>query len=183
MDGAHLMEEVMKKRQCSATSKRSGTRCRRPPIRGGSVCSMHGGAAPQVRLAAGERLAALVEPAIDALKVAIDCGDTNAAIRAAQLVLDRTGFHPTKANAGPNGERPFALTMNVGETRRAAAVGWVPIARLRTIAAWLSEAEAAMEAGEPKPLQNVERTALERRVDGPPSMRIEHVIIDPKDSA
>ena len=107
-------------------------------------------------MAAAERLAALVEPAIDALKVAIDCGDTNAAIRAAQLVLDRTGFHPTKAITGPNGERPFAFTMDVGETRRQAAVEWVPTARLRTIAVWLSEAEAAMEAGDSRPVQDGE---------------------------
>lgn len=32
--------------------------CRRPPIRGGSVCRSHGGAAPQVKAAAQRRLAA-----------------------------------------------------------------------------------------------------------------------------
>lgn len=49
-------------RRCTATSKRSGERCKRPPVVGGSVCSMHGGAAPQVRKAAERRnaLGALV---------------------------------------------------------------------------------------------------------------------------
>lgn len=43
-------------RRCSARSKRSGERCRRAPIVGGTVCTMHGGAAPQVRAAARRRL-------------------------------------------------------------------------------------------------------------------------------
>ncbi len=34
----------------------SGDQCKRTPIRGGSVCSMHGGAAPQVAAAAKRRL-------------------------------------------------------------------------------------------------------------------------------
>ena len=39
-----------------ARSKRSGQRCKRTPIPGGTVCTMHGGAAPQVRAAARRRL-------------------------------------------------------------------------------------------------------------------------------
>lgn len=42
--------------QCTATS-RKGKRCRMPAIRGGTVCRMHGGSAPQVRAAANRRLA------------------------------------------------------------------------------------------------------------------------------
>jgi hypothetical protein len=41
--------------QCSATSKRSGCRCRRMVV-GGGVCAMHGGAAPQVRAARKARI-------------------------------------------------------------------------------------------------------------------------------
>jgi len=48
----------MPERRCTARSKRSGDRCKRAPIPGGSVCIMHGGAAPQVRRAARERAAA-----------------------------------------------------------------------------------------------------------------------------
>lgn len=44
-------------RRCTAVSKRSGNRCRRAAIQGGTVCHMHGGAAPQVRKAADRRLA------------------------------------------------------------------------------------------------------------------------------
>lgn len=41
--------------QCKATA-RSGSRCKRRPIAGGTVCSMHGGKAPQVVDAARRRL-------------------------------------------------------------------------------------------------------------------------------
>ncbi|WP_210651324.1 hypothetical protein [Nocardioides sp. SYSU D00065] len=43
--------------QCTATS-RSGNRCKRRPIPGGTVCAMHGGKAPQVVAAAEARLQA-----------------------------------------------------------------------------------------------------------------------------
>jgi hypothetical protein len=46
----------MKARQCSATARRTESRCRNAPILGGTVCHKHGGAAPQVRNAARRRL-------------------------------------------------------------------------------------------------------------------------------
>jgi hypothetical protein len=46
-------------RRCTATAKRSGQRCRRAAIVGGTVCSFHGGKAPQVRQAAEVRTAKL----------------------------------------------------------------------------------------------------------------------------
>lgn len=45
-------------RRCTAASKRTGERCKRHAIRGGTVCSMHGGKAPAVRAKANQRLAA-----------------------------------------------------------------------------------------------------------------------------
>lgn len=42
--------------KCTATIKDTGERCTRYPIRGGTVCMAHGGAAPQVRDAATRRL-------------------------------------------------------------------------------------------------------------------------------
>lgn len=44
------------RRQCTATN-RSGERCGRAPIPGGTVCRVHGGAAPRVKAAAERRLA------------------------------------------------------------------------------------------------------------------------------
>lgn len=83
--------------QCEATVKRTGQRCRRDAIAGGNVCIKHGGAAPQVKAAAKLRLAALVDPAIGVLAATMRerKKDTQAAVRAAIAVLDRTGHGPT----------------------------------------------------------------------------------------
>ena len=44
------------KRQCTSKAKGTGARCKRPPVPGADVCVVHGGAAPQVRAKAAERL-------------------------------------------------------------------------------------------------------------------------------
>lgn len=44
--------------RCTATAKGSGERCKRAATQGAPVCRVHGGAAPQVRRKAAERLAA-----------------------------------------------------------------------------------------------------------------------------
>lgn len=51
--------------QCEALVFKTGKRCRKSAINGGSVCQTHGGGARQVKQAARLRLAALVDPAID----------------------------------------------------------------------------------------------------------------------
>lgn len=52
--------------KCTA-HKRSGKPCTQPRMKGAVVCRMHGGSAPQVRRSARERLAAMVDPALDVL--------------------------------------------------------------------------------------------------------------------
>lgn len=47
-------------RRCVAHTPRG--RCKKAAIRGGRVCRTHGGAAPQVKRAAAERLADLIDP-------------------------------------------------------------------------------------------------------------------------
>lgn len=93
-------------RQCTATN-RAGQRCQRNAIPGGFVCVLHGGKAPAVQQSARARLAAGAEPAIDYLLGCFKsrppcphCGRSDAdrdpvVVRAAQIVLDRAGFHPT----------------------------------------------------------------------------------------
>ncbi len=49
------MTDLMDGRRCAATSKRTGSRCKRSPVVGGTVCTIHGGAAPQVKAAAERR--------------------------------------------------------------------------------------------------------------------------------
>lgn len=52
-------------RQCKAKSKSTGKRCQRAPINGAAVCRVHGGAAPQVKAKAEERIAEYVRKMVD----------------------------------------------------------------------------------------------------------------------
>jgi hypothetical protein len=137
-------------RRCTATN-RAGERCGRAPIVGGFVCAMHGGAVPAVKKAAAERLHAMVDPALDAVLRAITvhgppcehCGRSDAdrdpvVLRAAQMVLDRTGFHPT-------------LTLSTQPVAAPPYFQWIPRERLDQITAWMAEAKSAMAEGEPRP--------------------------------
>jgi hypothetical protein len=83
--------------QCVGTSKTTGQRCRLSAIPGGSVCARyHGGAAPQVRRKARERLDAMIDPAITVLQAVLNKGietdDMSTVVRAAFGILDRCGF-------------------------------------------------------------------------------------------
>jgi len=76
--------------QCKAKAKSTGKPCRRNAIAGGTVCRVHGGAAPQVQRKARERLKTLVHPAIDRLEKTIgDDENLTQALAAARDVLDR----------------------------------------------------------------------------------------------
>lgn len=93
-DPLDTRDPMVMSNQCTAMSKQAKRRCKQPAIPGGTVCRFHGGAAPQVRQAAKDRIAALVDPAIDALQRALDHKDVNAAVRAARDLLDRAGLAP-----------------------------------------------------------------------------------------
>ena len=80
---------------CTAKSKRSGEPCKSSAITGARVCIRHGGAAPQVKAKALERLAALVDPAISALDGLLKSEQDNVRLGAVKDVLDRNGFKPT----------------------------------------------------------------------------------------
>lgn len=85
--------------RCKATN-RQGRRCGRTPIAGGVVCRFHGGAAPQVKAKAMERLLALQHPAIDRLTKLIDQEEfPTVAYAASRDVLDRTMGKPTETQA------------------------------------------------------------------------------------
>jgi hypothetical protein len=78
--------------RCTAHSKQSGQPCKRPAILGGMVCRFHGGAAPQVILAAEERLKALRVPAVIRLEELMNQKEfPSVAIAAVKDVLDRNG--------------------------------------------------------------------------------------------
>jgi len=88
-------------RRCKAHSSQTGQRCKKAAMLGQTVCRTHGGASPQAKNAARERLNDLVDPAISSLKKvlerAIDSEDYAAVVRAAISILDRTGYHPSQS--------------------------------------------------------------------------------------
>jgi len=100
--------DELKPHRCRGTN-RHGAPCGNSPIPGGFVCRLHGGGAPQVQRSAKARLLAGADLAVDYLlnlltpKLPCErCGRSDAdrdpvVVRACQLVLDRSGFHPTLA--------------------------------------------------------------------------------------
>lgn len=80
--------------KCRAHSTRTGQPCGKRPISGATVCQTHGGAAPQVKRKAAERLALLADTAVDLLGRILRDEEQSAAdrIRAAVAVLDRAGY-------------------------------------------------------------------------------------------
>lgn len=105
----HARSVLLPDRRCTATSRSTGERCGRASALGQFVCDKHGAKAPLSIQAAKERMAILVEPAMEVLYRATrsappceHCGRSDAdrdptAVRAAQIILDRTGHHPTLA--------------------------------------------------------------------------------------
>ena len=86
MEAEHPMERVT----CTATN-RQGKRCGKPPILGGTVCRMHGGAAPQVKAAALERLKLMQPKALDTLDRLLGREEfPTVQLAAVKDVLDRT---------------------------------------------------------------------------------------------
>jgi len=89
---------ISETKRCVAIRHSSGTRCRNAHNPGMTVCDRHGGKAPQIVKSAKTRLEDLTHPAISALRdvinAALETGDHTNVLRACQLVLDRTGFHP-----------------------------------------------------------------------------------------
>lgn len=84
--------------QCSATAHSTGERCNRSAIRGGNVCQVHGGSAPQVRAAAKRRLLeAADEVAAILVRIAIsEDTDERVRLQAIRDLLDRAGIMTPK---------------------------------------------------------------------------------------
>jgi hypothetical protein len=81
---------------CSA-HRSTGEPCRAFAVRGARVCIAHGGGAPQVKIAAEERLRSLVHPAISGLEELIRTADSDSVrLSAIRDLLDRTGYRPTE---------------------------------------------------------------------------------------
>lgn len=90
------LDGLVEKRRCTAR-KKDGTPCKRPPIKGGTVCMSHGGAAPQVRRKANERLLQGVPKMLSELKrlATNESIPPNVRLAAIRDWLDRAGIGET----------------------------------------------------------------------------------------
>lgn len=85
------MNEVGR-RQCTA-HKKDGERCKRAPIKGGTVCPKHGGGAKQVREAAQRRLLEAADGLMaNLLKIALSGESEANRLRATMDALSRAGL-------------------------------------------------------------------------------------------
>ena len=120
---------VDEERQCTATAKSTGERCKRAAIKGGEVCPMHGGSAPQVKKKAQDRLdemadsvTANVQADIEDLQEEYDNTDDpeeKLAIvgemrKLLKLVLDRTGHGPSEKRE-ITGEGGGGIVIDLGD--------------------------------------------------------------------
>ena len=80
-------------RRCRAHN-RAGAQCGLPPAPGAPVCQWHGGAAPQVKKAAEQRIRELVDPALNRLAKLLEDDSSGVALGAVKDVLDRAGYMP-----------------------------------------------------------------------------------------
>lgn len=79
---------------CNA-HRTDGEPCRAPAIRGGTVCRVHGGSAPQVKEAARRRLNELVDPALVRLeRIVVESKDERVVLASVKEVLTRAGVEP-----------------------------------------------------------------------------------------
>jgi hypothetical protein len=107
-------------KQCIAMSKRTGQRCGLARIPGTTVCAKHGGAAPQVRAAAGRRVAeqrvrkAAMKLEVDAQEVSTDpVALLSGMIRSGAIMMERFRSGPNSPPSAPSGSR-WAGTWSCG---------------------------------------------------------------------
>jgi hypothetical protein len=130
---------------------------------------MHGGRTPLAIEAARRRIWGMVDYALDALFSAMQIGkcdkcgrseDMGVVVRAAQIVLDRTGFHPTVAVEQKSKDTP-------------AWTRYLTDSQMEQIVVWMNEAKRRIVMGEepPKALPPVVEDGVlleDEDVDGPP---------------
>ena len=100
---------------CSAR-RSNGDPCGNYAIKGSTVCLHHGGAAGQTRLAASQRMVEMRLKAIGVVDGMLDDPALDPAIRlrAAQIVLDRSGMGPTSKIEHEVEVKPYELLLKEG---------------------------------------------------------------------
>lgn len=89
-------------RRCTAMKSDGSERCRHYALRGSNVCKYHGGAAPQVLRAAGERMMSdLYGPMLAGLRRLLDSGDLDAIAKACAILARQYGMDADKGRLPP----------------------------------------------------------------------------------
>lgn len=88
------MKSNVERVRCRGHNK-DGSQCKASPLRGATVCRMHGGAAPQVRKKAAERLEQAADRMAQQLLAIAEDKGLPAPVRLAAIrdALDRAGLH------------------------------------------------------------------------------------------
>jgi hypothetical protein len=95
---ARVSGDVNGRRQCTATGKWSGERCKKSPIPGGNVCILHGGGSPLAVRAAQRTLAVLAEAAFETMADCMGACDPDGEplwpvrLAAAKTLASRAGY-------------------------------------------------------------------------------------------
>lgn len=157
---------------CSAR-RSNGDPCGNYAIKGSTVCLHHGGAAGQTRLAAAQRMVEMRLKAIGVVDGMLDDPALDPAIRlrAAQIVLDRSGMGPTSKIEHEVEVKPYELLLKEGTVVRDVAL---PPGESEIIDAEVEdEPDPAAPAG--KPTFDPNRVSMTNADDPPP--REQHNVV------
>jgi hypothetical protein len=114
--------------------RKNGEPCGAKAIRGGTVCRMHGGGAPQVKAAAAARLRAVVDPARAVLEYSMNYSPGRARLKYVPSI-------PAKHNRFPNAAAvPMPDKLAACSVESDWAAGFSPLLTGRTN--WLSRRES-----------------------------------------
>lgn len=99
--------------RCRAHSSRTGEPCKRWAILGGTVCTHHGGNAPQTKAAALARIEAALPTALERIIALTERADSDSVrLRAAEMLLDRNlGKVTDKLKLSGDADEPLEIVI------------------------------------------------------------------------
>jgi hypothetical protein len=103
--------------------RKNGEPCGAKAIRGGTVCRMHGGGAPQVKAAAAARLRAVVDPALGVLEYSMNYSPGRARLKDVPSILAKHNRF-TNAGAVPMPDKLAACSVESDWTALCSFVNW-----------------------------------------------------------
>lgn len=143
--------------RCHAHAKKTGKPCGRGPVPGGTVCSMHGGKAPQVKAAAERRLeVAEIGRKLERLGVAIEVNPLDALQHSVFEAAGNVAFLRERVQDG--GETPSAAWLAHYDAERERLAKFAKMA----VDAGVSERLVRLEEAKAEALVRAIKTAVAR---------------------